>query len=211
MVAGGPLGDAESGSAPSGHSAPGRIRPAWVRSRSRCEGHLRHPRRPSGAGMDAVFTTTVEGPWCYLEFGDVQWCRDPAQARSGAQGGRAEAGQGRGFAIVLRQGSRAHLATGRAQRQSNTAFACFAKPGPTERLFLALPSNGPARNSINSESSLLTGDLPFRRSDQLHRSNGRPGRVSDELGHVGEGRRAAADRRRGARHLLLLGHIGLGC
>jgi hypothetical protein len=25
-----------------------------------------------------VFDTVVDGPWCYLEFGDVDWCRDTA-------------------------------------------------------------------------------------------------------------------------------------
>jgi hypothetical protein len=27
----------------------------------------------------AVFDAVVTGPWCYLEFGDVAWCRDPTQ------------------------------------------------------------------------------------------------------------------------------------
>jgi hypothetical protein len=29
------------------------------------------------AAFGAVFDAVVTGPWCYLEFGDVTWCRDP--------------------------------------------------------------------------------------------------------------------------------------
>ena len=30
-----------------------------------------------GDGLRAIFATAIQGPWCYLEFGDVDWCRDP--------------------------------------------------------------------------------------------------------------------------------------
>ena len=29
--------------------------------------------------MSALFASTIEVPWCYLEFGDVGWCRNPAR------------------------------------------------------------------------------------------------------------------------------------
>jgi hypothetical protein len=29
------------------------------------------------AAFGAVFDDVITGPWCYLEFGDVRWCRDP--------------------------------------------------------------------------------------------------------------------------------------
>ena len=29
--------------------------------------------------MREVFASGIGDPWCYLEFGDVQWCRDPAR------------------------------------------------------------------------------------------------------------------------------------
>ena len=28
--------------------------------------------------FSGVFQTAISGPWCYLEFGDVNWCRDPS-------------------------------------------------------------------------------------------------------------------------------------
>ena len=30
-----------------------------------------------GDGLRAIFATAIQGPWCYLEFGDVDWCRNP--------------------------------------------------------------------------------------------------------------------------------------
>jgi hypothetical protein len=29
--------------------------------------------------LRGVFSSVVEGPWCYLEFGDVESCRDPSR------------------------------------------------------------------------------------------------------------------------------------
>ena len=40
------------------------------------------PGQPVASLDDAlgeVFDTAITGPWCYLEFGDVDWCRDPSQ------------------------------------------------------------------------------------------------------------------------------------
>ena len=31
--------------------------------------------RVLGGGLNTVFATVVDDPWCYLEFGDVDWCR----------------------------------------------------------------------------------------------------------------------------------------
>ena len=38
--------------------------------------------RALGDGMTTVFSAVVEVPWCYLEFGDVGWCRNPARLDS---------------------------------------------------------------------------------------------------------------------------------
>jgi len=47
------------------------------------------PAASSRAAMGTLFTTAIDAPWCYLEFGDVSWCRDPAAAGSAfARGGR---------------------------------------------------------------------------------------------------------------------------
>ncbi len=106
------------------------------------------PGRALGASMSGLFAATVEGPWCYLEFGDVRWCRDPAMLDG-----------------TLKQAGLKIATEELSQDSCHTTSGC---PGPVERsarllreaktngeVFLALPSNGPARNSINSQTSLL--------------------------------------------------------
>jgi hypothetical protein len=29
--------------------------------------------------MQGLFTSSVQAPWCYLEFGDVAWCEDASR------------------------------------------------------------------------------------------------------------------------------------
>jgi len=87
-----------------------------------------------------VFGSVIGGPWCYLEFGDVDWCRqtdrlDP-QLRAAAQ---AIAAQERGSSTP-------------AERTSALLLEHAQTNGD---LFLALPANGPQRNSINDTGSLL--------------------------------------------------------
>jgi hypothetical protein len=119
---------------------------------------------PSGAGrtladgIGSLFAAAIEAPWCYLEFGDVGWCRDASRLdprlRSAAlviaseEEARADcaaakspescAGQGGGDASALR-------ASASLLRSARTNGA----------IFLALPANGSARNAINDPSSLL--------------------------------------------------------
>jgi hypothetical protein len=120
---------------------------------------------PAGAGralagsMAALFASTIEVPWCYLEFGDVGWCRNPARLDPRLRTA--------GLNIASRE-----LAQADCSRSSSLLASCVpAGSGPARALehsaqllrsarsngaiFLALPANGPARNSINDESSLL--------------------------------------------------------
>jgi hypothetical protein len=116
---------------------------------------------PSQAGralagsLGSVFAATVEAPWCYLEFGNVAWCREPgrldgslaraarriatlelsAASCTGSQDCGGEQGEASGSL----------LASVRLLREARTNGA----------LFLALPANGLYRNSINDTGSLL--------------------------------------------------------
>ena len=95
------------------------------------------PDRPAqslAAGMGDLFATAVGAPWCYLEFGDVDWCREPARLdpRLRAAADRIAAARAPGPATELLR---------RARTNGD--------------LFLALPANGPERNSINEPASLL--------------------------------------------------------
>ena len=97
----------------------------------------------------------MTGPWCYLEFGDVGWCRDPAQLDPSLV---AAARQPRPATGSLRRSP----AQRRASRHRGRRIAAARTNG---ELFLALPANGPRRNSINvnaptrrSCASLCGGD-----------------------------------------------------
>jgi hypothetical protein len=109
--------------------------------------------------MGTVFAAIVEVPWCYLEFGDVGWCRNPARLDPRLHSA----------ALAI---ARAELGSVGCQ-SSDTPFAACASSGSGEAkalehsarllraaqtngaVFLALPANGPARNAINDSGSLL--------------------------------------------------------
>ncbi|HVR05176.1 MAG TPA: hypothetical protein VMS02_03985, partial [Solirubrobacteraceae bacterium] len=89
-----------------------------------------------GDSMRALYAAAIETPWCYLEFGNVRWCGDPALLEPRL---RAAA-----LALAAREGGgTAHNAE--LVRSATT----------NGQLFLAFAANGPARNSINLEGSLL--------------------------------------------------------
>ena len=93
--------------------------------------------------MSGLFRGAIEGPWCYLEFGDVGWCREPGRLdprlrEAGLRIAAQETGRATGMQALLH--------TGRLLREAHTNGA----------VFLALPANGPARNSINDQGSLLS-------------------------------------------------------
>ncbi len=110
-----------------------------------------------GQSMQVVFSAAVEVPWCYLEFGNVGWCRE---------GGRTEPRlRAAGLKIASQELSEAGCSSG-------TADSCPARLGAKGQglvhsaqllreadtngaIFLALPADGPERNSINDEGSLL--------------------------------------------------------
>jgi hypothetical protein len=121
--------------------------------------------RPTGAGraladsMAGVFAAAIEVPWCYLEFGDVGWCRSPGRLD--------ERLRATGLKIASSE-----LATVGCKLEASPFYSCVA-PGSEQAkalehsaqllrtapnngaIFLALPANGPARNSINEQGSLL--------------------------------------------------------
>ena len=110
-----------------------------------------------GDSMRALFAGAIEVPWCYLEFGDVRWCSDPAMLES-----------------RLRKAASSIVASEQAKldcQPSLTHPLCSSRNSSTpaiERtsellseantngsLFLAFPANGPERNSAKGSGSLL--------------------------------------------------------
>jgi hypothetical protein len=110
-----------------------------------------------GDSMQVVFSSAIEVPWCYLEFGNVGWCRDPArtEARLRAAGLKiasrelSEAGCG-SRAVDSCRSDLGVKAQGLAQ-----SAQLLREAATNGAIFLALPANGPGRNSINDEGSLL--------------------------------------------------------
>ncbi len=111
-------------------------------------------------GIRGVFTSGIEGPWCYLEFGDVQWCRDPARVdpKLRAAALRLAGGEQALVGCKLNNGLFSSCATpGSPQARAYSRSAELLRDARTNgQLFLALPSNGKARNSTESPNGLLT-------------------------------------------------------
>lgn len=94
-----------------------------------------------------LYRATVFGPWCYLEFGQVPWCSSPRALDSELKAAAA--------GVAARARYLAQSAGG-AQRTELLLIADHLEAAKDNgELFLALPANGPARNSINETSSLL--------------------------------------------------------
>ncbi len=132
------------------------------------QGTPSHATRTLADGMGTLFAGVVGAPWCYLEFGDVRWCSDPALLDPRLQ--RA--------ALALAAGEEARSRCSRERRPAEelkgmpseavcavvaeesagalTRSAALLRAARTNgELFLALPTNGPGRNSINDDASLL--------------------------------------------------------
>ncbi|HEY4810155.1 MAG TPA: hypothetical protein VIH71_03760, partial [Solirubrobacteraceae bacterium] len=117
------------------------------------------PGQALGTSLDTVFVAAIEVPWCYMEFGNVGWCREPARLDPGLRAA--------GLKIAAQE-----LAS-RSCEPGGTILSSCVKATPAQAsalehsaellreartngaLFLALPANGPARNSINDQGSLL--------------------------------------------------------
>jgi len=115
--------------------------------------------RALGSSLETVFASAIEAPWCYLEFGDVDWCRKPSRLDPGLRAA--------GLTIAAREVAQAacqpSLALlGQCTVPSSAQAKALEHSAELLRdarsngaLFLALPANGPARNSINEQGSLL--------------------------------------------------------
>jgi hypothetical protein len=114
--------------------------------------------RALATSMAGVFAAAIEVPWCYLEFGDVGWCRSPRRLDPSLHAA-ALAIADRELALVgckLGADPSACVSAGGEQARALERSAALLRSATTNgAIFLALPANGPARNSINEQSSLL--------------------------------------------------------
>ncbi len=111
------------------------------------------PGQALGESLDVVFAAAIEAPWCYLEFGDVDWCRNPARLELGLRTA--------GLAITVQEIALAHCNADMCRALGGSALAgehsaeLLRHARSNGAIFLALPANGAARNSINDQGSLL--------------------------------------------------------
>jgi hypothetical protein len=124
-----------------------------------------HPRRTLAEANQYVFSSAIGGPWCYLEFNDVSWCENPARLEPKLRGAALGIAKRElthvgckaklPAAIAIELGMPVCVPAGSAQAKALQRSAQLLRSARTNgELFLALPANGRARNSINEEWSL---------------------------------------------------------
>jgi hypothetical protein len=116
------------------------------------------PRRAFANSLGTVFAAAIEVPWCYLEFGDVGWCREPSQLdpRLHAAALRIAAQESAHACTPVEAALARCIPVGEGQAKTLAHSAELLRGAQSNgAIFLALPANGPARNSINDEGSLL--------------------------------------------------------
>ncbi len=126
------------------------------------QGSPAHASRTLAQSMGGLFGAVVGSPWCYLEFGDVSWCESPArlEPRLRAAGlallthSRITKCEGRERVAELCEPLES--AAPRASVPAHSRSATLMRVARTNgEVFLALPANEAARNSIDMPGSLL--------------------------------------------------------
>jgi len=107
-----------------------------------------------------VFDAAISGPWCYLEFGDVDWCREPSALDPHL---RAVAGQ---LELLLRSEASCHgsgpglvrCAPGGSalQTQLTGAATALSEARTNGALFLAIPPEALARTALPGQTATPT-------------------------------------------------------
>lgn len=122
------------------------------------QGSPQRPERTLGADLEAVFTAAVQAPWCYLEFGDVGWCRDTARLDPRLERAALRIAAIEQSLIGCKISPLVACATAgsAAAKVLQHSAALLRDARSNGAIFLALPANGPARNSINDDGSLLS-------------------------------------------------------
>jgi hypothetical protein len=123
------------------------------------QGAPRAPGRALTSSLDALFSDVIEAPWCYLEFGDVAWCREPSQLDPGLRAAALSIAAQESALAACEPSPEPLLgctpATGAQARALRHSAQLLREARSNAAIFLALPANGVARNSINESGSLL--------------------------------------------------------
>lgn len=114
-----------------------------------------HPERNFADAMGGVMRATVTAPWCYLEFGDVGWCSDPSRVDQRLRSAAARIAADDRNAAACGSGVLCVASSGGGDAALRDQADLIARAHTNGEFFLALPTDGPMRNSINDERSLL--------------------------------------------------------
>ncbi|HXC23722.1 MAG TPA: hypothetical protein VNU28_03980, partial [Solirubrobacteraceae bacterium] len=114
--------------------------------------------RTLGDSLRALFAGTIELPWCYLEFGNVRWCSDPAALEPRLRRAALSivaSGQTK-LACQTSPAGRPCQSSGETSALTAEHTSQLVREADTNgALFLAFPANLPERNSVKGSSSLL--------------------------------------------------------
>jgi hypothetical protein len=114
--------------------------------------------RTLGDSMRALFAGAIEMPWCYLEFGNVRWCSDPASLDSRLRSAAVRLAASEQAKLACQPSSARPLCSSAGEVSALTVERTneLVREADTNgALFLAFPANGPERNSVKSANSLL--------------------------------------------------------
>ncbi len=118
-----------------------------------------NPARALGDGLGSVFAAAIEVPWCFLEFGDVGWCRDPSQLDPSLRAAGSRIAQEEQAELECQPAAAALercVIVGGAEAKALVHSAELLRAARSNSaIFLALPANGAARNSTTDSGSLL--------------------------------------------------------
>jgi hypothetical protein len=109
--------------------------------------------------LGGLFAGVVGGPWCYLEFGNVRWCSQPALLDRRLHAGALRIAAGAQPGVCGSEGAPAQVCEvleGEQSRARAQSAILLGQARTNGELFLALPANEAGRNSINERESLLS-------------------------------------------------------
>ncbi len=123
------------------------------------DGTPAHAPRTLAQSAGGLFAAVVGAPWCYMEFGNVGWCEDPARLEPRLRvSGLVIAGIAQGAHCESSEALTAlcRLLVGESPRALAQSVRLLRAARTNGEVFLALPANGPARNSVESAGTLLS-------------------------------------------------------
>ena len=159
--------------------------------------------QPAGSldgALGNVLDSTITAPWCFLEFGDVNWCRDPSQLDPSLVATAAK--DSRLYAVGTTCGPSAPglsqcVPSGSDQQRADASITLALSAARTNgALFLSLPAGGPSAQRLvkrNSVADALRDVVRCQRPDRVYRRNSAAGGVSYRAGNLAAGWRLAVD------------------